>query len=331
MIAFLARRLAAAAGILLVICALTFAIFYVAPDDPAQKACGKACTPERIAEIRGQLGLDRPVPEQFAAFLKGLVAGRSYGSGATAVQCPVPCLGFSFQTHVPVRELLVGRLPVSASIALGAAVLWLVVGVGAGVLAALRKGSWWDRTAMAAALGGVSLPVYLTALVLQYVLVVVLRLLPYPRAVGFAEDPGGWFASMLMPWIALATLYAGMYARLSRAELIGALRQNFVRTARAKGLPESTVIRRHALRPALTPIVTVFGMDLGALLGGALITESVFGLPGVGKLAADAINSSDQPVILGVTLFAAGFIVLANLVVDLLYAVLDPRIRLGAA
>lgn len=327
MIAYLLRRLASAAAILLVICALTFAIFYLAPDDPAQRACGKACTPQRIEEISGQLGLDRPVPEQFASYLKGIVAGRTYGG----VDCPVPCLGFSFQTNVPVRELLVSRLPVSASIAVGAAALWLLVGVSAGVLAALRKGTWIDRTAMAAALGGISLPIYLTALVLQYVLVVVLQVLPYPRAVGLLEDPAGWFASMLMPWIALAALYAGMYARLSRTEVIGALGQNFVRTARAKGLTEAAVIRRHALRPALTPIVTVFGMDLGALLGGALITESVFGLPGVGKLAADAINSSDQPVIVGVTLFAAAFIVCANVVVDLLYAVLDPRIRLGAA
>lgn len=327
MIVFLLRRLASAAGILLVVCALTFAIFYLAPDDPAQRACGKACTPERIAQIRGQLGLDEPVPAQFASYLKGIVAGRTYGG----VDCPLPCLGFSFQTNVPVRELLVSRLPVSASIAVGAAALWLLVGVSAGVLAALRKGTWIDRAAMGAALGGISLPIYLTALVLQYVLVVVLGVLPYPHAVGLLEDPGGWFASMLMPWIALATLYAGMYARLSRTEVIGALGQNFVRTARAKGLPEHTVVRRHALRPALTPIVTVFGMDLGALLGGALITESVFGLPGVGKLAADAINSSDQPVIVGVTLFAAAFIVCANVVVDLLYALLDPRIRLGAS
>ncbi|MEU4324805.1 ABC transporter permease [Nonomuraea dietziae] len=331
MIVYLLKRLGAAAAILLVICALTFTIFYIAPDDPAQRACGKACTPERIEQIRGQLGLDTPIPEQFASYVRGIFAGRTYGTGSTAVECPFPCLGFSFQTNVPVQELLVSRLPVSASIAVGAAVLWLLVGVGAGVLAALRRGSWWDRTAMGAALGGISLPIYLTALVLQYLLVVVFEVLPYPRAVGLLEDPAGWFASMLMPWIALAALYAGMYARLTRTELIGALNQNFVRTARAKGLPERTVVRRHALRPTLTPIVTVFGMDLGALLGGALITESVFGLPGVGKLAADAINSSDQPVILGVTLFAAAFIVFANVIVDLLYAVLDPRIRLGAS
>jgi peptide/nickel transport system permease protein len=329
-IAYLARRLAAAALILLIICALTFVIFYIMPADPAQQACGKACTPARIAEIRATLGIDRPVLEQFWSYLSGIVTGRTYGTGERAVQCPAPCLGFSFQNNLPVWDLLTSRLPVSASIAVGAAGLWLVVGVGAGVLSALRKGSWWDRAAMVTALGGISLPIYLTALVLQYVLVVVLGVLPYPRAIPFLDDPVGWAESMVMPWIALAMLYAGLYARLTRGEMLESLGQNFVRTARAKGLPERTVVRRHALRPALVPVATIFGMDLGALLGGALITESVFGMPGVGKLAADAINSADQPVILGVTLFAAGFVVVANVVVDLGYAVLDPRVRHAA-
>jgi peptide/nickel transport system permease protein len=329
MIFFLVRRLAAAAAILLVICALTFAVFYLMPADPAQGACGKACSPDRIAQIRATLGIDRPVAEQFGTYLRGIVAGRTYGEGRHAVECPVPCLGFSFQTNQPVWTMLTSRLPVSISVAVGAAALWLAVGVAAGVVSALRRGSLWDRAAMVGALGGISLPIYLTALVLQYVLVVRLGVLPYPREVAVTEDPLGWVQSMLMPWITLAMLYAGIYARLTRGEMIDSLGQNFVRTARAKGLPELTVLRRHALRPALMPIVTIFGMDLGALLGGALITESVYGLPGVGKLAADAINSADQPVILGVTLFAAGFVVLANVAVDLVYAALDPRVRAG--
>ncbi len=210
---------------------------------------------------------------------------------------------------------------------MGAAALWLIVGVTAGVVSALRRGSLWDRAAMTAALGGVSLPVYFTALVLQYLLVVKLGLLPYPQAIPLTADPVGWAGSMVMPWITLAMLYAGIYARITRGEMLDSLGQNYVRTARAKGLSEPVVLRRHALRPALMPIVTIFGMDLGALLGGALITESVFGLPGVGKLAADAINSADQPVILGVTLFAASFVVIANVAVDLVYALLDPRVR----
>lgn len=327
MILYLLRRLAVTAAILAVICAVTFAIFYLMPADPALGACGKACNPARLAEIRATLGLDRSVLVQFRDYLTGIVAGRTYGSGANAVQCPFPCLGFSFQTDQQVWQLLTGRLPVSISIALGAAVLWLIVGVAAGVISALRRGSWWDRAAMTAALGGVSLPIYFTALVLQYLLVVELGLLPYPRVVPFTEDPAGWAQSLVMPWITLAMLYAGVYARITRSEMLDSLGQNYVRTARAKGLPEVTVVRRHALRPALMPIVTIFGMDLGALLGGALITESVFGLPGVGKLAADAIAGADQPVILGVTLFAATFVVLANVVVDLVYAVLDPRVR----
>ncbi|WP_031068144.1 ABC transporter permease [Streptomyces sp. NRRL WC-3742] len=327
MILYLLRRLAVTAAILLVICAATFAIFYLMPADPAQGACGKACSPERIAQIRTTLGLDRSLPAQFGDYLSGIVSGRTYGTGAQAVGCPFPCLGFSFQTDQPVWQSLTSRLPVSFSIAIGAAVLWLVVGVGAGVVSALRRGSLWDKAAMTAALGGVSLPIYFTALVLQYLLVVQLELLPYPQVVAFTDDPVGWAQSMLMPWITLAMLYAGIYARVTRSELLESLGRNYVRTARAKGLPEVTVLRRHALRPALMPIVTIFGMDLGALLGGALITESVFGLPGVGKLAADAIASADQPVILGVTLFAASFVVLANLLVDLVYAVLDPRVR----
>ncbi|WP_406398038.1 ABC transporter permease [Streptomyces sp. NBC_00879] len=327
MILYVLRRLAAAATILLVICGATFAIFYLMPADPALGACGKACSPERIAQIRATLGLDHSLLVQFRDYLVGIVAGRNYGTGEQAVTCPFPCLGFSFQTNQPVWQLLTNRLPISISIAVGAAVLWLTGGVFAGVLAALRRGSLWDRAAMTAALGGVSLPIYFTALVLQYVLVVKLGLLPYPQAAAITADPLGWAQSMIMPWITLAMLYAGVYARITRSEMLGSLGQNYVRTARAKGLPEPTVIRRHALRPALMPIVTIFGMDLGALLGGALITESVFGLPGVGKLAADAINSADQPVILGVTLFAACFVVLANVVVDLVYAVLDPRVR----
>ncbi|MER5637291.1 ABC transporter permease [Kitasatospora sp. NPDC002227] len=327
MIVYLLRRLAVTAVILLVICAATFAVFYLMPADPAQGACGKACSPERLAEIRTTLGLDHPPLVQFRDYLLGLVAGRTYGTGAQAVSCHLPCLGFSFQTDQPVWQLLTARLPVSASIACGAAVLWLLAGVSAGVVSALRRGSLWDRAAMTAALGGASLPVYFTALVLQYLLVVELRVLPYPRVVPLAEDPAGWLQSMVMPWLTLAMLYAGVYARITRGELLESLGHNYVRTARAKGLPEVTVVRRHALRPALMPIVTIFGMDLGALLGGALITESVFGLPGVGKLAADAIAGADQPVILGVTLFAAAFVVLANLLVDLVYAVLDPRVR----
>ena len=330
MIYYTLKRLAAAALILLAICALTFVIFYVTPADPAQGACGKACTPERLSQIRHLLGIDRSLWAQFFSYVHGIFAGRTYGGGSDAVRCPFPCLGFSFQNDQPVTSEIAERLPLSVSIAVGAAVLWLVAGVTAGVVSALKAGTWWDRAAMVGALGGLSLPIYFTGLALQFLLVTKLGWLPYPTAVPLTGDPVGWFESMLMPWITLATLYAGLYARITRGEVLENLDRDFVRTARAKGLPERTVIRRHAIRPGLTPIATIFGMDLGALLGGALITETVFGLPGVGKLAADAIAAGDQPVILGVTLLVAGFIVVANVAVDLLYAALDPRVRSAA-
>lgn len=327
MIRYIVRRLIAVAGILLVICGVTFVIFYVMPANPAILACGRACTPERIAEIEAQLGLDKALYAQFFAYVVGIFAGRTFGTGEQAVHCPFPCLGFSYQQNVPVWDLILDRLPVSASIAIGAAVLWVCIGLGAGVISALRKGSVWDRGAMVVALSGVSLPVYFTALVMLYVFYIRLEFLPYPQFVNPLENPLGWAAAMIMPWVTLAFLFSAMYARLTRAGMLDTMAENYVRTARAKGLPERTVVVKHELRSALTPIVTIFGIDLGQLLGGALITETVFGMPGVGQLAYRAIGSVDQPVIMGVTLFAAFFIVFANLVVDILYAVLDPRVR----
>nr|WP_281070310.1 ABC transporter permease [Paeniglutamicibacter kerguelensis] len=222
-------------------------------------------------------------------------------------------------------------MPVSITIAVGAAVLWLLIGVSAGVLSAVRQGTWWDKAAMMVALSGISLPNYFIALVLQYVLVVELQILPFPSTPAFGEDPLFWFQSYLMPWTVLAFGYASMYARLTRANMIDTLGENFIRTARAKGLSSGLVLGRHALRPSLTPIVTLFGMDFAGLLGGALITETVFGLNGVGKMTSDAISKNDQPVIMGVTLMAALFVIVANIIVDILYTTLDPRVRTKVA
>lgn len=327
MIRYIIRRLIAVAAILFVICGITFVIFYVFPADPAVLTCGRACTPERIAEIRHNMGLDKPLYQQFFDYVVGIFAGRTYGTGDVAIECPFPCLGFSYQNNLPVWDLLMDRLPVSASIAVGAAVLWLLIGIGAGVVSALRKGSVWDRAAMVMALSGVSLPIYFTALALLYIFFFRLEILPLPGFTPVTEDPVGWFLGMLMPWVALAFLFSALYARLTRAGMLDTMAENYIRTARAKGLPERTVVTRHGMRAALTPVVTIFGMDLGQLLSGALITETVFGMPGIGQLAWQAIGRVDQPVIMGVTLFAAFFIVFSNLVVDILYAFLDPRVR----
>ncbi|MGV9379731.1 ABC transporter permease [Nonomuraea sp. NPDC003707] len=327
---YIAGRLAGVVLILFLVCLFTFIIFFTLQPDPAVMICGKTCTQERIDQIHAVLGLDEPLLKQFFGFLVGIFAGRDYGQGANLVHCGAPCLGYSFQTGQSVWDMVVERLPVSATVAIGAAVLWLLIGIAAGLLSAVKEGTWWDRTAMGLALGGSSVPNYVLALALQYVLVVQLQVLPFPRAVAFADDPVVWFQSYLMPWIVLATGYACLYSRLTRANVIDTLAENFMRTARSKGLSPALTMRRHALRPALTPIATIFGMDFAALLGGALITETVFGLNGVGKMAADSITKNDQPVIMAVTLLAAFFVVIGNVVIDLVYTRLDPRVRITA-
>ncbi|MER7394045.1 ABC transporter permease [Streptomyces sp. NPDC000151] len=325
---YLAGRIAGLVLILFMVCLFTFLIFFKLSPEPALMICGKTCTPERVDQIRSVLGIDQPFLTQFGDFLGGLFTGRDYGSGANLVHCPAPCLGYSFQTNQAVWDMVVSRLPVSATVAIGAAVLWLLAGVTAGLLGAVKEGTWWDRSVMNLSLGGASIPNYVLALALQYVLVVQLQWLPFPSAVAFGDDPVRWFESYLMPWIVLATGYACLYSRLTRANVIDTLAENFMRTARSKGLPPLLTMRRHALRPALTPITTIFGMDFAALLGGALITETVFGLNGVGKMAADSIAKNDQPVIMAVTLLAAFFVVVGNVVVDLVYTGLDPRVRI---
>ncbi|MCE0536564.1 ABC transporter permease [Kineosporia rhizophila] len=324
---FVVNRLAGMLLVLFGVCLFTYMVFFLLSPDPAVQICGKNCTPERIDQIRENLGLTDPFVTQFWNFLSGLVAGRTYGGG---IECAAPCLGYSFQTSQLVTDMIVQRLPVTAVVAVGAAVLWLLMGVIGGLFSAVQEGRFADKFIAGLTLGGMSVPNYVLALALQYVFVVWLQWLPFPQAVPFADDPVQWFLNFVLPWSVLAIGYAASYTRLTRANVIDTLNENFVRTARAKGLRPDLVWRRHALRPALTPIVTIAGMDFAGLLGGALITETVFGINGVGKLAADSITKNDQPVIMGVTLLAAFFVVVGNMVVDLLYSAIDPRVRVGA-
>ncbi|WP_328946078.1 ABC transporter permease [Streptomyces sp. NBC_00250] len=327
MILYLGRRLLGVLGVLVAIAAVTFAVFYVLPSDPAAAACGKSCSTERLEAIRANMGLDAPLWRQFADFVTGIFTGRTLGTGQYALRCDFPCLGYSYENSEGVWDLLVDRLPVSASLAVGAAAIWLLLGLSAGVTAALRKDTLTDRVLMVGAVAAASLPVYFTSVMLIYGLIRVTGLLPYPQYVPFGSDPLSWASNLLLPWLALALLYAAMYARQSRNSMIESMAEPYIRTARAKGLPRRTVVVKHGLRAGMTPILTIFGMDLGGLLAGAVITESIFGLPGIGRLFYGALSTGDQPVILGVTLLAATFIVVANLAVDLLYAVVDPRVR----
>lgn len=332
MLAYLIRRLFAVILMLLVIALVTFGIFFLIPkltgSDPALYFVGKQTDPASIEGIRKKMGLDDPVLVQYVKFVWGLLAGRDYANGTDVTHCAAPCFGYSFKTEQEVWPLLMDWLPVTLSLAAGAVILWVIGGVATGVLSALKRGSVWDRSAMSVALAGVSLPVYFTGLLSLAIFVYGLDWLN-GEYVDFGTDPSAWFGGMILPWITLAFLFAAMYARLTRATMLEVLGEDYIRTARAKGLREPVVIGKHAMRSTMTPILTILGMDLGALVGGAVLTESTFNLHGLGYNAVKAISDRDLPVILGVTLLAAFFVVLANLIVDVLYAVIDPRVRLS--
>jgi peptide/nickel transport system permease protein len=323
---YLVQRILQAVLVLLLIAALTFFVFHLLPTDITQASCGKPCTPERQQAVRHFYGYDQPLVAQFWDFLRGIVTGRTYGSGAAAVHCDAPCFGYSFRLHESVTTLIGQYFPVTASIAIGAAVLWLVFGVGAGVIAALRRGTWVDRLTTASTVVGVSAPAYLVGLVGIYIFGFKLNVLPVGTYVPLTQDPIGWAWHLVLPWCVLAVLSAAIYTRITRSQLLEVLDENFVRTARAKGIRERRVVISHALRNALLPVVTLFALDLGSLLGGAVITEKIFSMQGLGSLLIDAVNQLDLPVVLGVTLFSAFLIVLANLLVDLAYSRLDPRV-----
>jgi peptide/nickel transport system permease protein len=315
---FLARRIALGALVLWLITMAVFALFFIAPTDVARTLAGRQATPETVALISHRLGLDQPVWKQYLDFIGNAVHGD---------------LGFDYYHQVPVTTIIGSALPITISLVLGGAIIWLVLGVLNGVISAVHPRSPVDRTLTAASLFFYSMPTFLLGLLLLYFLYFRLTLagvavFPAGGYVPLSDDPGQWFVHMVLPWITLALVSAATYTRLTRASMLDVLGEDYVRTARAKGIPERRVIIRHALRAALTPVVTQFGIDVGTLLGGVVVTETVFSLPGLGKSAIDAINQQDLPVIIGIVLFASFAVVVANIAVDIAYAVLDPRVRL---
>ncbi|MFI6209654.1 ABC transporter permease [Streptomyces sp. NPDC051041] len=332
MLAYLIRRLFAAAVMLVVIVMVVFSIFFLVPKwagvDIAASFVGKQADPAAVEGVRQKLGLGDPIYAQVWEFFKGLFAGRTYVGGGDVTHCSAPCFGYSFRSEQAIWPVLTDRFPVTLSLALGAALLWLLFGVAAGVLSALKRGTLWDRGAMLVALAGVSLPIYFTGLLSLAIFSYGLGWLD-AQYVPVGDSFAGWLGGMILPWITLAFLYAAMYARITRATMLEILGEDYIRTARAKGLRERTVIGKHAMRSTMTPILTMLGMDLGALIGGAILTESTFNLPGLGREVLNAIKTQDLPVILGVTLITSIAVLVANLVVDVLYAVIDPRVRLA--
>jgi len=317
---YIVRRLLWVVFVLLVITLISFLIFFVMPPtDPAINFAGRQPTKELIAEVRHQFGLDKPLVMQIGLFYKRIFFGDEYGW---------PGLGFSFVTRSALKPIIFGRLAVTMQLALGAAVMWLLLGIPIGILSALRPRSIFDRLAMGFALIGVSAPVLFLGPLFLYVFWFKLRIAPGSGYYSIGKyGVGTWASHFMMPWIVLALLYAAFYARMTRANLIETMGQDYIRTARAKGLSERRVVLKHGLRASLTPVVTMFGLDLGALLGGAFITETIFNLPGIGSYAIRSVGSGDLYAILDVTIIAGFFITFANLVVDIVYAFLDPRVR----
>ncbi len=321
MLRFTLRRLLSAALVMIAISMLTFLIFFATPGvDPAARIAGRSATPQILAQVRHEFGLDRPLPIRYLLMMDHLFIKHDLTSYVNIGDKVLP--------------QILAAAPVTLSLVFGAAVIWLAVGIIGGVVAARNRGKFIDPLIMFIGIAAVSIPVYWLG---QVVLLItqgglhnsVFSWIPAPGWVPITQGVWGWASHLLLPWLTLAVLYAGIYARVLRAELVNALNEDFVRTARAKGLSERRILYRHALRTSLIAIVSLFGLDVGALVGGsALLTEVVFGLPGVGKLTWDALTNLDLPVIMATVIYAAFFVVLANAVVDILYAYLDPRVRL---
>jgi peptide/nickel transport system permease protein len=325
MAAYIVRRLVWAVVVVLLVTLLTFFIFYLLPPgDPAVRFAGRQATDETIEQIRENFGLDRPWYAQYGIFVKNLVTGDEWGW---------PGLGFSYDTRTSVRDELGERLPRTLLLVIGAAIIWAILGISIGVISAIKRGSIIDRLAMGFALFGVSAPVFWLGLLALWLFADTgggpdwLHFLPGTGYVPFDESPKDWFLHMLLPCTVLALLYAAYYARMTRGNLIETMGEDYIRTARAKGLPEKTVVMKHGLRASLTPIVTMFGMDVALLIGGAVITETVFNWQGLGSWVIGATFESNLPVVVAVVLVSAIFVVALSLVVDIVYAYLDPRVR----
>lgn len=332
MFAYISRRLAVSLLILLTVSFAVYIIFAFLPFDPAALTCGKNCNDPGIIEAnRHRLGYDLPFFTQYFLFLKGLFFGRSFGEGAALINCPAPSLGYSFQEHACVTNLIGEALPVTFSLAIGAIVMWLALGIGLGILAARFRGRIVDQLSTIFVLIGTSLPTFLTGLLLLVFVVIRWHLIPFPSGnyTPFLENPFEWAQILFLPWLTLAFAYAALYTRFVRSSVIDTSNEDYIRTARAKGLSEGVILGKHTLRSALAPIATMAGLDFAGLLGGAILTESVFNLPGLGRLAISAVVKYDLPIIVATTLLAAFIVVVMNLIVDILYAYIDPRVRVA--
>jgi peptide/nickel transport system permease protein len=330
MLAYIGRRMVFALATILVVSAVVFMIFAILPFDPAALTCGQRCNEQIIEANRIRLGLDKPLYEQYFLFITGIFLGRTYGSGSAAFTCPAPSFGYSFNENACVTDMITEALPITINLAVGALILWLTVGIGLGIVAAKFKNRWPDTGSSVFVLLGTSLPTFVTGLALLIWVTIKWKIIPLSLTgyTSLIDNPYKYFQYFILPWITLAIAYAALYTRFTRAALLETLGEDYIRTARAKGVGEQKVFFKHTLRAVLAPLITMASLDFAGLIGGAIITETIFNLPGLGRLTLRSVYEFDLSVVLATTILAATVVIVMNLIVDMLYAVLDPRVRL---
>lgn len=328
MLLYIAKRTLLAASVVLAVLVTTFILFFVGPNDPARAICGdRNCTEERVQQITQSLGLDRPKTEQFKEYFTGLFVGRELDAGGFTKECSAPCLGYSFRNDTEVKHEIFSRFPNTLALTAGAVVVFLAIGIPAGVFAAKRRGTYGDKAMVTATQVIGAVPYYIVALLFSLYFVTLNPIL-WDWQSRSSAGTARWLLGFVAPWIILGLVYATSYTRYTRASMIDTLSQDYIRTARSKGVSERTVTYKHGLRAALSPVATILGMDIAGLLAGTLITERIFGIDGIGRLSIQALEREDLPIIMGSVLVASTFVVVMNLLVDIAYSFIDPRVRL---
>ncbi len=326
---FILRRAYFAILTILSVSIVVYGVFSLLPFDPAALTCGQKCTPAIVEANRVKLGFDKPLWEQYWLFLSGIFLGRTYGAGSAEFTCPAPSFGYSFNENTCVTDMLKEALPVTINLAIGAFVIWMVVGVGLGLIAAKFRGRYPDTLSSVFVLLGTSLPTFVTGLFFLIYVTIKWKIVPLSLSgyVSLTDDPVRYFQYFILPWLTLAILYAAFYTRFTRATVLETLGEDYIRTARAKGLSEKTVLLKHTMRAALAPITTSAGLDIAGLIGGAIITESIFNLAGLGRMTLQSVYEFDLSVVVATTILAATVVISMNLIVDIAYGYLDPRVR----
>ncbi|MSO25940.1 MAG: ABC transporter permease [Candidatus Nanopelagicaceae bacterium] len=327
---FVLRRAYFAVLTLLLVSVVVYGVFSILPFDPAALTCGQKCTPAIVEANRVKLGFDKPLWEQYWLFLSGIFLGRTYGAGSAEFTCPAPSFGYSFNENMCVSDMLKEALPITINLAIGAFIIWIIVGVGLGLLAANFRGRWPDTISTVFVLLGTSMPTFVTGLFFLIYVTIKWKIVPLSLSgyISLLDDPVKYFQYFILPWITLAILYAAFYTRFTRATVLETLGEDYIRTARAKGLSERVVLLKHTMRAVLAPITTSAGLDIAGLIGGAIITESIFNLPGLGRMTLQAVYEFDLSVVLATTILAATVVIMMNLIVDIAYGYLDPRVRM---